>query len=64
MSYPLTRIDDIIDELGNSRNFSMLDLVQGLINEKDRGKIAFSLPYQHLQFKSLSFGILLSFNSC
>lgn len=51
-AYPLPRIDDILDQLSNSKHFTTLasGYHQVLIDEKDREKTAFSTPLGHLQF--------------
>lgn len=60
-SFPLPRIEDIIDQLGNSTYFSTLDLSQGfhqvLITKEDREKTAFSSDYGHYQYKRCPFGL-------
>lgn len=53
-SYPLPRIEDILDQLGDAEYYSTMDLESGyyqvLVNEKDRKKTAFSTPYGHYEF--------------
>lgn len=60
-SFPLPRIETIVDQLGKSNYFSTLDLSQGFhqvqIEEKDREKTAFSSDYGHYQFKRCPFGL-------
>lgn len=60
-SFPLPRIEDILDQLGNSVYFSTLDLSQGfhqvLIEESDREKTAFSSNIGHYQYKRCPFGL-------
>lgn len=60
-SFPLPRIEDILDELGGSTVFSALDLSQSyhqvLIDEQDREKTAFSSSYGHYQYKRCPFGL-------
>lgn len=60
-SFPLPRIEDILDQLGGSQYFSTLDLSQGfhqvLIDEPDREKTAFSSNYGHYQYKRCPFGL-------
>lgn len=60
-SFPLPRIEDILDQLGGSTYFSVLDLSQGfhqvLIDEQDREKTAFSSSYGHYQYKRCPFGL-------
>ena len=60
-AYPMPRIDDLIDGLGNARFISTLDLTRGYwqlpVAEKDRHKTAFTTPYGQFQFKMLPFGL-------
>eukprot|EP00731_Ephydatia_muelleri_P022383 Em0014g974a len=60
-AYPMPRIDDLIDGLGNARLISTLDLTRGYwqlpVAEKDRHKTAFTTPYGQFQFKMLPFGL-------
>lgn len=60
-SFPLPRIEDIIDQLGKAKFYSTLDLSQGfhqvLIDSKDRGKTAFSTDIGHYQFRRCPFGL-------
>lgn len=60
-SFPLPRIEDILDRLGNSRFFSTLDLSQGFhqveIEKDDREKTAFSTNFGHYQYKRCPFGL-------
>jgi len=48
-SFPLPNITDILDQLGNVKYFSTLDLVSGyyqiLMHEDHKNKTAFSTPY-------------------
>lgn len=59
--YPLPRIEEILDKLGNSKYFSTLDLSQGfhqvLIDKEDREKTAFSTTFGHYQYKRCPFGL-------
>ena len=59
--YPLPRIDDLFDQLADFCVFSSLDLSQGYhqirILEEDVPKTAFSVSFDHYQFKVLSFGL-------
>lgn len=59
--FPLPRIDEIIDKLGNAKYFSTLDLSQGfhqvLIDEPDREKTAFSTTFGHYQYRRCPFGL-------
>ena len=60
-AFPLPRIEDILDQLGNSRYFTTLDLASGyhqvLVDKKDREKTAFSTDYNHYEFKRMPFGL-------
>jgi len=60
-AYPLPNITDILDQLGNAKYFSVLDLASGFhqipIDPKDAAKTAFSTSYEHHQFKRMPFGL-------
>lgn len=60
-SFPLPRIEDILDALGGALFFSVLDLSQGfhqvLIHESDKEKTAFSSNFGHYQYKRCPFGL-------
>jgi len=60
-SFPLPNIIDILDQLGNAKYFSTLDLAFGYhqiaMREKDKSKTAFSTPYGHYEFKRMLFGL-------
>lgn len=60
-AFPLPRIEEILDPLGNSRYFTTLDLASGyhqiLMNKEDRAKTAFSTPLGHYEFKRMPFGL-------
>lgn len=60
-AYPLPNITDILDQLGNAKYFSVLDLTSGFhqipMNKNDAHKTAFSTPYGHYQFKCMPFGL-------
>ena len=59
--YPMPRIDDLIDGLGNAKFISTLDLTRGYwqmpVAEKDQHKTAFTTPYGQFQFRMLPFGL-------
>lgn len=59
--YPIPRIDEILDNLGNAKYFSTLDMQSGFhqipLKESSRKYTAFSTPTGHYQFKRLPFGI-------
>lgn len=60
-AYPLPNITDILDQLGNSKFYSTLDLANGfhqiLTSEKDRAKTAFSTPLGHYEYKRMPYGL-------
>ena len=59
--YPLPRIEDLFDKLGEARVFSSLDLAQGYhqirVTDEDVPKTAFRTPFGHFQWRVLSFGL-------
>lgn len=61
-AFPLPRIEDILDQLGEAKYYSSLDLENGyyqvLVDGKDREKTAFSTPYGHLEFIRMPFGLM------
>lgn len=65
--FPLTRIDDILDQLGRAKWFSTLDLMSGFLqiplDEKSRQYTAFSTENGRYQYKRLPFGLKISPNS-
>ena len=60
-AYPMPRIDDLIDGLGQARCISMLDLTKGYwqmpVAEEDRHKTAFTTPIGLFQFRVMPFGL-------
>jgi len=60
-SFPLPNITDTLDQLGNAKYFTTLDLASGyhqiLVSERDRHKTAFSTPYGHYEFNRMLFGL-------
>lgn len=60
-SYPLPNIAEILDQLGKSKYFSILDLTSGFhqipIKKEDQWKTGFSTPYNHYHFKMMPFGL-------
>ena len=60
-SYPMPRIDEILDSLGKSCVFSKLDLQWGFYNielaEEDKHKTAFSTRRQHWEWNVLPMGL-------
>jgi hypothetical protein len=60
-SYPLPRIDDMLDILSEARYFSLLNATSGywqiLIKQKDKHKTGFTTREGLFQFNSLPFGL-------
>nr|VZI35503.1 unnamed protein product [Spirometra erinaceieuropaei] len=60
-SFPLPRLDDTLDALGNAAWFSTLDLKSGYwqveIHPVDRHKTAFTVPQGLYEFQTLPFGL-------
>lgn len=65
--FPLPRIDDILDSLGNAKYFSVIDLNAGFhqvpIAPESRPITSFSFDNSHHQWKVLPFGLSVSPNS-
>ncbi|GKE09757.1 putative reverse transcriptase domain-containing protein [Tanacetum coccineum] len=59
--YPLSRIDDLFDQLQGSRVYSKIDLRSGyhqlIVREEDIPKTAFRTCYVHYEFQVMSFGL-------
>ncbi|GJV03025.1 putative reverse transcriptase domain-containing protein [Tanacetum coccineum] len=59
--YPLSRIDDLFDQLQGSRVYSKIDLRSGYhqlkVREEDVPKTAFRTRYGHYEFQVMSFGL-------
>lgn len=60
-AYPLPDITEILDQLGQSKYFSCLDMVMGYhqieLEESSRPKAAFSTKQGHWHYKRLPFGL-------
>lgn len=60
-AYPLPDITEILDQLGQSKYFSCLDMVMGYhhieLEEGDREKTAFSTKQGHWAYRRLTFGL-------
>ena len=60
-AYPLPRIDDTLDTLGDAKWFSTLDLISGYwqveMSKEAQEKTAFSTPEGLFEFKVLPFGL-------
>ena len=60
-SYPLLRIDEIIDDLGNAKYFSVIDLRSGYhqmrIFNDDIPKTGFNTKFGHFEFTVVPFGL-------
>ena len=60
-SYPLPRIDELIDTIGAAKWFTTMDLASGYwqvrVKEKDRPKTAFVTRYGLYEFNVMPFGL-------
>ena len=60
-TFPLPRIDDLLDQLGDSRYFSTLDLASGFwqirLSDSAVEKTAFSVPQGLFEFRVMPFGL-------
>ncbi|KMQ83421.1 enzymatic polyprotein endonuclease reverse, partial [Lasius niger] len=60
-AYPLPNINEILDQLGSAKYFSIFDLAQGFhqipMDEKDTPKTAFTTPYGHYEYLRMPFGL-------
>ena len=60
-AYPMPRVEDLIDRVGNATFITTLDLTkgywQGSVAEEDKPKTAFTTPYGLYQFTRMPFGL-------
>ena len=60
-AYPMPRIDDLIDRLGEAKYITALDLTRGYwqmpVAARDQHKTAFTTPFGLFQFKVMPFGL-------
>jgi len=60
-TFPLPRVDDLLDQLGESRYFSTLDLASGYwqirVAPESQEKTAFVTPHGLFQFRVMPFGL-------
>ena len=60
-AYPIPNISDILDQLGQSKYFTTLDLASGYhqieMHPQDAEKTAFSIPLGHYEFNRMPFGL-------
>lgn len=60
-AYPLPQINEILDQLGSAKYFSVFDLASGFhqikVDPKDKHKTAFSTPFGHYEFNRMPFGL-------
>lgn len=63
-AYPLPRLDDLIDQVGNSRFVTTLDLSKGYwqipLTPRARQISAFSTSFGHFEFLTMPFGLKLA----
>ena len=60
-AYPMPRIDDLIDQIGQAQYLSTLDLTKGYwqvpVAEEDQAKTAFTTPFGLFTFRRMPFGL-------
>lgn len=60
-AYPLPRITEILEQLGGSKYFSVLDLASGFhqitLHPDSKAKTAFNTPHGHAEFNRMPFGL-------
>lgn len=66
--FPIPNITEILDQLGNTKYFSALDLASGyhqfLMDERDREKTTFSTGSNHYEWKRMRMGLKNSSGTC
>ena len=60
-AYPIPRIDEMLDELGQAKFLTTIDLTKGYyqvpLSENAKAKFAFVSPYGHFQYTTVPFGM-------
>lgn len=60
-AYPLPNINEILDQVGSAKYFSVFDLAFGFhqipMSTRDAPKSAFSTPFGHFEFKRMPLGL-------
>ena len=60
-TYPMPRVDELLDQLGNSQYMTTLDLARGYwqvpVKQEDQHKTAFITPYELYHFRVMPFGL-------
>ena len=60
-AYPMPRVEEVLESVGSATIFSMLDLCKGYwqvpMEEKSRGKTAFTTPFGLFEFNVMPFGL-------
>ena len=60
-AYPMPRVDDLIDRVGNAHYITTLDLTKGYwqvpVAAEDQPKTAFTTPSGLFQFRRMPFGL-------
>jgi hypothetical protein len=60
-AYPLPDIREILDQLGQSKYFSCIDMIMGYhqieLDPKDKEKTAFSTKQGHWEYRRMPFGL-------
>lgn len=60
-AYPLPNINEILDQLGSAKYFSVFYLAQGFhqipMDPNDMAKTAFWTPYGHYKYQRMPFGL-------